>query len=97
VTQYPEQQIARLFLIVAKKDDGFGERLVNGLVEADDVLQSKFIELKRIPPLEKDAGAEGTVFGLFGISVGCDILIFQYLAEFSRSSWSPTTSHSGKQ
>ena len=48
VTKHPEQQVARPLHLFAKKSDRFGERLVDGLVEANDILQINVIGLTRI-------------------------------------------------
>ena len=54
MTQHPEQQVARLVHLGTEEGDRFGDRLVNGLVEADDVLQTRVIDLTRIYPQAKD-------------------------------------------
>jgi hypothetical protein len=45
VTKHTEQQIARPLHLFAKKSDRFGERLVDGLVEANDIFQINVIRL----------------------------------------------------
>ena len=50
MTQHPEQQVACPVHLFAKKADRFGERLVDGLIEADDILQITFIGLTRFGP-----------------------------------------------
>ena len=57
MAQHPEQQVARLVHLGGKEADGFGDRLVDGLVEADDVVQVGGVGLTCVHPHAEDAGA----------------------------------------
>ncbi len=63
VSKHSQQQVTSLIYLRTEKTDRFGDCLVDGFVEADDVVQIGGVVLTLIRPLAKYAGAKRTVLG----------------------------------
>jgi len=63
VAEHPKQEVPRLIHLRAEMPDGLGQRLIDGLVEANDVLQWRVGGQARVHPHYEDAGAQRSVLG----------------------------------